>query len=182
MSNFANPTKAYVWLDGDAFRGLPGASLPEDPFAETLEGFDAYGGIEAGFELTAEQGIEKKKIFNKRDSVYKVVREVVEEGMKFRSVDNTKASLLTRAQGGKVTKKGDLYIVSKGMGEEFSLLTRLEDGTARTAFWCARCTLAGPAARAAIDGQNIDGWEFDIVFLAPLLEVIPALPEGMSTS
>ena len=180
MSTFADSTKAYVWMDGDAFRGEAGAELPTDPFTETLNGFDAFGGIEAGFEITADQSIEKKKIFNKRDATYKVVREVVEEGMKFRAVDNTKASLLTRIQGGKITKKGQLNIATKGKGEEFSLLVRLEDGTARTAFYCERCTLAGPATRAQIDGATIDGWEFDIAFLAPLQEVIPALPDGVS--
>ena len=68
MSTFADSTKAYVWMDGDAFRGEAGAELPTDPFTETLNGFDAFGGIEAGFEITADQSIEKKKIFNKRDA------------------------------------------------------------------------------------------------------------------
>ena len=41
-------------------------------------------------------------------------------------------------------------------------------------------TLKAPATRAAIDGQNIDGWEFDVSFLSPMVEIIPALPEGVT--
>lgn len=181
MSQYADPAKAYVWLDGDAFRGTAGAEMPADPFAAELESFDAYGGIEAGFEVTSEQSVDRKTIFNKRDQTYKIVRQPLQEGMKFRAVDNSKATLLTRAQGGKVTTKGSLKLLTKGKGEEFSLLVRLDDGVAKTAFWCPRVTLAGPATRAAIDGQTIDGWEFDIAFLAPLIEVLPAVPDGIAS-
>lgn len=181
MSQYADSTKAYVWLDGDAFRGAAGAEMPTDPFADSLSGFDPYGGIEAGFELTTEQSVDRKTIFNKRDQTYRIIRSALQQGMKFRAVDNSKATLLTRAQGGKVTVKGAVNILQVGKGEEFSLLVRLDDGASKTAFFCERVTLAAPATRAAMDGQNIDGWEFDVAFLAPLLEVIPELPAGVST-
>ena len=180
MSKYANSQNAYVWLDGDAFRGEAGAEMPTDPFAETISNFDAFGGIEAGFEVTVEQSIDKKTIFNKRDVVYKIVRQAVQSGMKFRAVDNTKASLLTRAQGGKVTKKGELYTMTPGLGEEFSFLVTLNDGVDKMGFWCPRVTLAAPVTRAAIDGQNIDGWDFDISFLEPVVEILPKLPAGVS--
>ncbi|MEJ6019876.1 hypothetical protein [Corynebacterium sp. H113] len=181
MSTYANPNNAYAWLDGDAFRGEAGATMPADIFAASLdaEGFDAYGGIEAGFELTSDQSVTKKKVFNYRQGAYKVMRDPLDEGFKFRAVDNTKATALTRAQGGKITKVGDRYQLEKGIGEEFSLIVRLDDGDDTTAFFSPRVTLSGPATRAQIDGQNIDGWEFTITALEPFVEILPALPVGM---
>ena len=105
MSKYADPNKAYVWLDGDAFRAPKGTPMPADPFAESLDAaWKPFGGIEAGFELTSEQSVQKKQVWNYRKSAYKVTREPLTEGVKFRAVDNTEATLLTRAQGGKVTK------------------------------------------------------------------------------
>lgn len=180
MSQYANPENAYIWLDGDAFRGEAGADMPADVWAETLADFAAYGGIEAGIEVTSEQSVTKKRVWNYRTAAYKVAREPLDEGMKFRAVDNTEAVALTRAQGGKVTKVGDDYVLEKGIGEEFSLLVRLDDGTDKTAFFCSRATLSGPATRAALDGQNLDGWEFTITFLDPVVEILPGLPDGMA--
>lgn len=179
MSKFANPEKAYAWIDGDAFRYPAGAKMPEDVYAETPQGGLPFGGVEAGFEITSEQSVTKKKVFNYRQAAYKVLRDALDQGMKFRAVDNSEATLLTRLQGGKVTKVGANHVVEIGNGEEFALLVRLNDGEDKTAFWCERVTLSGPATRAAIDGQSIDGWEFNITYLSPLQEVIPALPEGM---
>ena len=99
--------------------------------------------------------------------------------MKFRAVDNSEATLKTRLQGGKVTKEGNNYIIEKGIGEEFALLVRLDDGDDQMAWYSPRVTLSGPATRAAIDGKSIDGFEFDITALEPFREVIPELPEGM---
>lgn len=180
MSKFADSSKAHVWLDGDAFRAPAGTELPADPWADDLTGWDAYGGIEVGFEATAEQNIDRKKIFNKRDAAYKIIRDALDQGVKFRAVDNTKATLLTRAQGGKVTKVGQNHILEVGKGEEFAIFIRLDDGAAKTGFYCPRATLAAPATRAAIDGQNIDGFDFDVAYLETPKELIPALPDGVS--
>lgn len=181
MSTYADPNKAYVWLDGDAFRAPAGTELPADPFAAELDSaWKPFGGIEAGFELTSEQSVNKKTVWNYRKSAYKVTREPLTVGVKFRAVDNSEATMVTRAQGGKITKKGSLYIVEPGQGEEFALLIRLADGEAQTAFYYPLATLEGPATRAAIDGQNIDGWEFSVTALKGVQEIIPALPEGMS--
>ena len=68
----------------------------------------------------------------------------------------------------------------QGEGEEFSFLTCVRDGEDEAWFWCPRVTLSAPATRAAIDGQNIDGWEFTMTFLEPMVEVLPALPDGMT--
>lgn len=180
MSQYANPEKAYVWLDGDAFRGAAGMDIPADPFAEELADLLPFGGVEAGFELTSEQAVNKLQVFNYRKAAYKVARDPLTEGCKFRAVDNSKATVLTRAQGGKVTKVGEYYAVEKGIGEEFSLLIRLDDGDDKMAVWCERCTLSGPATRAAIDGKSLDGYEFTIEFLVPAVEILPGLPEGMT--
>lgn len=180
VSQYADPNNAYIWLDGDAFRGEAGADMPADVWADTLPGFSPFGGIEAGIEVTSEQSVTKKRVWNYRQAAYKVARDPLDEGMKFRAVDNTEATVLTRAQGGKVTKDGDNYVLEKGIGEEFSLLVRLDDGTDKTGFYCKRATLSGPATRAAMDGQNLDGWEFTITFLEPVVELLPGLPEGMT--
>lgn len=177
----ADPSKAYLWLTGDAYRAAADTKLPQGDLRKAeITGWDAFGGIEAGFEQTAEQSVTEKQVFNYRKAPYKIARDPLKEGIKFRAVDNTKATLLTRAQGGKIIKQGDHYAVEKGIGEEFALLIRVEDGTDAAFFYSPRVTLKAPATRAAIDGQNIDGWEFDVSFLSPMVEIIPALPEGMT--
>lgn len=177
----ADPSKAYLWLTGDAYRAPADAKLPEgDLLAEAIKGWDAYGGIEAGFEQTSEQSVTEKQVFNYRKAPYKIARDPLKEGIKFRAVDNTKATLLTRAQGGKIIKQGEHYAIEKGVGEEFAIFIRVEDGTDAAFFYSPRVTLKAPATRAAIDGQNIDGWEFDVSFLSPMVEIIPALPEGVT--
>ena len=177
----ADPSKAYLWLTGDAYRAPADTKLPEgDLLAEAIKGWDAYGGIEAGFEQTSEQSVTEKQVFNYRKAPYKIARDPLKEGIKFRAVDNTKATLLTRAQGGKIIKKGEHYAIEKGVGEEFAIFIRVEDGTDAAFFYSPRVTLKAPATRAAIDGQNIDGWEFDVSFLSPMVEIIPALPEGVT--
>ena len=177
----ADPSKAYLWLTGDAYRAPADTKLPEgDLLAEAIKGWDAYGGIEAGFEQTSEQSVTEKQVFNYRKAPYKIARDPLKEGIKFRAVDNTKATLLTRAQGGKIIKQGEHYAIEKGVGEEFAIFIRVEDGTDAAFFYSPRVTLKAPATRAAIDGQNIDGWEFDVSFLSPMVEIIPALPEGVT--
>lgn len=179
MSKFANPDKAYVWLDGDAFRAEAGTELPTDIYADDLKDWLPYGGVETGFEETSEQSVTKLNVFNYRNSAYKVGREPLVSGMKFRAVDNSEATLRTRAQGGTVTKVGDNYVIDKGIGEEFALLVRLDDGDDKMAWYSPRVTLSAPATRAQVDGKSIDGFEFDITALVPFREVIPALPDGM---
>lgn len=180
MAQHADPNKAYVWLTGEGYRGAPNAEMPADPFAETLAGWKAYGGIEAGFEITAEQSVNKLKVFNYRQAAYKVTRDPVDNGVKFRAVDNTEAAVLTRLQGGKITKKGNLYIATQGIGEEFSFLMTLDDGDDKMAMYYPLVTLSAPATRANIDGQTLDSYEFTLTALKPPQEVMVALPDGMT--
>ncbi|WP_276922436.1 hypothetical protein [Corynebacterium pyruviciproducens] len=178
----ADPSKAYLWLTGDAYRAPADTALPTgDLLKEKIAGWDAFGGIEAGFEQTSEQSVTEKQVFNYRKAPYKIARDPLKEGIKFRAVDYTKATLLTRAQGGKIVKLGEKrYAIETGIGEEFALLIRVEDGDDAAFFYCPRVTLKAPAVKAAIDGQNIDSWEFDFAFLSPMVEIIPELPEGMT--
>lgn len=160
MSDYADPNKANVWLDGDAFRFKKGTVLPEDVFAEDLgENFLPYGGIEAGFNMTSTQTTNKLKVWNYRSSSYKVTRDPLEEGVTFRAVDNSEATKLTRAMGGKITKIAGRDVLEKGDGEEFGLLIRLFDGDDSTAIWYPNGTVGAPT-RTNADGQGIDGWEF----------------------
>lgn len=173
MSTYADPNKAFAWLDGDAFRAPSGTALPDDPFAATLDGWDAYGGIEAGFALNGEQTVNKKKVFNYRQAAYKVMRDPLDEGVTFRAVDNSQATKLTRAQGGTITVKEGREHLVKGDGEDFALIVRLNDGEDSTLFYWKDGTLSAPPTRAAIDGQSIDGWEFAYTGLKPVVEILP---------
>ena len=87
---------------------------------------------------------------------------------------------MTRLQGGKITKKGDLHVAELGLGEEFAFFCRFDDGASKMAFYCPRTTLASPAKRATLDDQNLDGWEFENSFLEGYEEVIPELPAGIT--
>ncbi len=181
MSKHADPNKAYLWLDGDAYRGAAGMQKPADLTAADPANMLAFGGIEAGFNVTTEQTVNKKTVFNHRQSAYKVSRSPMDEGVTFRAVDDNEATRLTRAMGGQVTKVGERYELTKGDGEEFALLIQLNDGDDDMAIWCDRCTLSAPPTRAALDGENIDGWEFTVTFLSKPIEVLPAT-EGVPSA
>ena len=174
MSTYADPNKAFAWIDGDAFRAPAGTELPADPFTAELEGWDAFGGIEAGFTPSAEQTVNKKKVFNYRQAAYKVLRDPLDEGITFRAVDNSQATKLTRAQGGTITLKEGREHLVKGDGEDFALIVRLSDGDDSALFYWQKGTLSAPPTRAAIDGQSIDGWEFAYTGLVPVVEILPA--------
>lgn len=179
MSTNANPNAAHIWLDGDAYRGEAGMNLPADPFADKVEGMIPFGGIEAGFEPSDEQTVDMKEIFNYRIGAYKISRKPLKEGIKFRAVDQSEATTLTRMMGGKIKKVGDNYVLEKGNGEEFSLLVRLDDGDESMVLFSPRVTLKAPPTRTGLDGENIDGWEFDLAALDPFVEILPVLPAGM---
>lgn len=173
MSTHATPSDANVWLDGDAYRGKAGAPLPDDPFKANLDGFLPFGGIEAGFTFNSDQTATKKKVWNHRNSAYRVIRDPLDEGVTFRAVDNNEATRLTRAMGGKVTVVNKRYRLEKGDGEEFSLIVRLDDGADNTVIFYPRATLDGAPTRAAMDGQNLDGWEFKVTALEKPIEILP---------
>ncbi|MGV9744591.1 hypothetical protein ACWDTG_06715 [Rhodococcus zopfii] len=169
MSTFADPNKAYVWYDGDAFRGAADATMPTDPFAATLAGLQAFGGIKAGFESTPEQNTTPLDVWNRRNAPYKLKRDPRRDKMKFRAVDYSPATVLTILNGGTITETSvgsGIYEWDEGDEEEFSILLRVTDATGSLALWTPRATLASPPPRSWND-SDLDGFDFDILALTP---------------
>lgn len=183
MSTIADPNKAYAWQDGDAFRAPANTGIPVDPFINTPTTgsgpgvvWDAFGGIEAGFEKTPKQDIKKHAVFNKRQQTYKLTRGMREESVKLRVVDYSKASVLTALQGGSVVQVGTsgIYKWEEGTSENFAFLWTLGDesdgGDDRIGFYIAEATLATPPPRS-FTGENLDGWELEIEALSPVIQL-----------
>lgn len=185
MSTYANPDKATVYLDGDAFRAPAGTGLPTDVFAGSLVTgtapgvtWDAYGGVEKGLDIAPEQDVKKHYVFNKRDSAYAVTTGPRSDTFKFRAVDRSKATFLTFLAGGTVTEVGSgsgVYEYERGEGEEFAFVWRATDVTAKTGFYCPRVRLATPPPRS-FTGEQLDGWEFELLALAKVREFGSANP------
>jgi len=104
VSIHADPSKAFVWLDGDAFRGPADATAPSDPFAASIAGLQPFGGIKAGFESTPEQNTNPLDVWNRRNAPYKLKRDPRRDKMKFRAVDYSPATVLTILNGGTITE------------------------------------------------------------------------------
>lgn len=173
MSTHADPEKAYIWLDGDGFRAPAGTAVPTDPFATSpVSGsvnWLAYGGIEAGFELTPTRDTSPKRVWNRRLAPYKVIKSPTEERIKLRPVDYSVASVLTALQGGSIS------VVSPGVNrwnmgddEEFALLMVLRDENAKQAFYSERVTLTTPPPRT-FGGEDLDGFELELLALEPFI-------------
>ncbi|MGF7124031.1 hypothetical protein [Rhodococcus sp. BE178] len=188
MSTHANPEKAYVWLDGDVYRAPAGTPMPTDPFANapvsgTAPGitWDAFGGIEAGFEVNPSRDIKTLPVWNRREAPYKVVKGPLEERIKLRATDYSKATVLTALQGGSIaeTSTGSkVFQWNPGQDEDFAiqLLLRDDDGTA--GFYCSRVTLTTPPPRV-FGGESLDGFEFELLALdkvVPLTSFNPLAP------
>ncbi|WP_336791771.1 hypothetical protein [Gordonia malaquae] len=182
MSTTPDNSKAYVWQDGDAFRAPVGTALPADPWAApplvtgTSPGvtWDPFGGIQAGFQLDPQQDVKKHKIFNKRESSYAISRGPREDTTKFRATDYSKAAVLTALLGGSIVETSpgsDVFEWIEGSAEEFALLWILADpsnaSADRTGFYTPKATLATPPPRA-FTGEELDGFELEILSLAPL--------------
>lgn len=179
MSTYADPNKAYVWLDGDIFRAPAGTALPTDPFAATVTSgtspavtWDAFGGVEAGFDVNPTRDLKTLPVWNRRTAPYKVVKGPLEERIKFRAVDFSKATVLTALQGGSITEIGTSSGIFKwepGVDEEFAALFRVVDETGSAGFYVERATLTGPPPRV-FGGETLDGFEFELLALT---EVVP---------
>ncbi|MDF3308712.1 hypothetical protein P3H15_27215 [Rhodococcus sp. T2V] len=188
MSNFANPQDAYAWLDGDAFRGTAGAGIPTNVF--TLTGttlpltpavtgppaipavtWPAFGGVEAGIQKTPSQNVTKLHAANYRKAPYKVIREPLDDTFKFRALDYSKASVLTALQGGSIEEVGTgtgIYEWVIEEAEEFAFLWVSKQASDGVAFYCERVTLGAPVPSTVADGKSIDGFDFEIINLAPV--------------
>lgn len=184
MSKHANPDSAFLWMDCDAFRGPAGSPRPdltgmeEEDFLP--EGFDAYGGMETGFSITAEGAATPKQVMNRRHAPYKVGRAPRVDGVTFKGVDASKAYIDTITEGGRVLEYPDGTVeIERGISEEFALLLVARDGTAAGAYWSPRVTLSTPATEGAVDGDTLAGSEFSIMPLEPLRKIYGTRPEAL---
>lgn len=175
MSTHADPDKAYVWLDGDGFRAPKGTPMPTDPFAlAPVSGavtWLAYGGIEAGFELTPTRDVSPKKVWNRRLAPYKVVKSPTEERVKLRAVDYSVATVLTALQGGSISEtspSSGVFQWNMGDDEEFAILLALRDEGTTQAFYSPSVTLTTPPPRT-FGKEDLDGFELELLALEPFV-------------
>jgi hypothetical protein len=169
MSTFANPSKAAVWLDGDAFRGAADATPPADPFAASLAGFEAFGGVKAGFVMTPTRPSTDHTVWNVRTGPYRNVKGLLTHAITFRAVDMSKATALTLLTGGTITEtapSSGIWKWTPGDDENFSFLFRTLDGTTKEAYFVAKGTLAEPVPQTFND-EDLAGYDFNVKPLAP---------------
>lgn len=165
MSTYANPAKAFLPLDGDAFRAPAGTACPADIFATSLAGWDAYGGIKAGFTSETAQENTKLTIFNK-EGTYRNKKGQEEPTLKFRGVDQSKATALTLLRGGSITASNGGYKWTFGKDENFALIIRVQDGAEWIAYYCQKSTL-NTIPGETLDGEDLVGYDFEVVPLVP---------------
>lgn len=173
MSTHADPDKAYVWLDGDCYRAPAGTGLPTNPFAASPATgsvtWDAYGGVEAGFELTPTRDVTPKRVWNRRLAPYKLVKSPSEERVKLRAVDFSVATALTALQGGSISEVSTgIYRWNPGDDEDFAVLLVLRDDGASQAFYSPTVTLTTPPPRT-FGQEELDGFEFELLALDPFV-------------
>lgn len=170
MSTYADSAKAALWLDGDAFRGAANATVPADPFAASLSGFDAFGGIKAGFTITPSQTITDLDIWNNESGApYMTSKKPPTYSIKFRPVDMSKATALTLLRGGSIAETSGgsgIWKWTTGSDEEFSILLRVYQGSKKKAYFLARAEL-GAIPEEALNDDDIEGWDFELKPLAP---------------
>lgn len=171
MSNYADPAKARLWLDGDAFRAATNTPLPEDIFADELVGWDAFGGIKAGFTLTTEQDIEDIDVWNNTSGApYRRRRQPPRPIIAMRPVDYSKATVLTLLRGGSVSEVGTdsgIFEMIEGEDEDFALILRVIDGASKKAYYIARAELTNIPEEQMGAEDDVEGWDLEIGPLAP---------------
>lgn len=165
MSTYADPSKAAVWLDGDAFRAPAGTALPADIFAASLTGWDAFGGIQAGFTINRTQEVTRLSIWNK-EGTYRTRRGDEEATIQMRPVDMSEATALTLLVGGSVAAAGGGYEWIRGDAENFALILRVLDGTKKKAYYLQKAELSNIPSDVLNDEQ-LYGWDMEISPLVP---------------
>jgi hypothetical protein len=167
MSSYADSSKARVWEDGDAFRAAAGTAIPADIFAASLAGWDAYGGIRAGFTVTKDQTIDDLDIWNnKSGAAYRTKKQPVKATIALEPVDYSKATILTLLRGGSISAAAGGYEHIEGDQEEFALIIRVYDGLKKKAYYIERGEL-GSIPEEKMDGEDIEGFPLEIKPLAP---------------
>jgi hypothetical protein len=167
MSNFADPSKSRLWLDGDAFRAAAGTAIPADIFAASLSGWDAFGGIQAGFTIERPRNVEKLTIWN-AEGTYRQKKDQEEPSIQLRPVDLSKATALTLLTGGSLVSANGGLRWDEGDEEFFAMIVRVVDGTSKAAYYMEKSELANRPTEVLNDEQLM-GWD---------MEVSPLIPDG----
>jgi hypothetical protein len=171
VSDFADPSKARLWLDGDAFRAPADTALPEDIFADELTGWDAFGGIKAGFTITTERDITDVNVWNNTSGgPYKRRKQPPAPSIALRPVDYSKATVLTLLRGGSVTETevgSGIFEMVEGEDEVFGLIMRVVDGESKKAYYIARSELVNIPEEQMGSEDDVEGWDLEVGPLAP---------------
>lgn len=168
MSTYANPDKARVWLDGDAFRSPVGTALPADIFASSLSGWSAFGGIKAGFTVTTSQDVNDVDIWNNESGApYKRIKQPPSVTIALRPVDYSVATVLTLLRGGSIVAGAGGFEMVRGADEEFAYIMRVVDGTEKKAYYVAKAELTNIPEETMGADDDVEGWDLEIGPLAP---------------
>ncbi|APU20949.1 hypothetical protein [Actinoalloteichus sp. GBA129-24] len=167
MSQYADPALTRVWLDGDAFRAPAGTALPDDIFAEALDGWDAFGGIKAGFEVERTTEVTRHTIWNSRGT-YRQTRGNEEPVIRLRPVDFSIATAMTLLTGGTTEEGAGGFEWVEGDDERFALILRVVDGDTAKAYYVENGELANRPTEA-LNADDVQGWD---------LEITPLVPDG----
>ncbi|MFJ1454693.1 hypothetical protein [Nocardia sp. N2S4-5] len=188
MSTHADPDKAYVWLDGDGFRAPKGTARPTNPFANNpVTGslsWDAFGGIEAGFDVTPTRDVTPKKVWNRRRAPYKVIKSPTEERIKLRPVNYSVATVLTALQGGSIAEVppgSGVFEWNPGDDEDFAVLLNIRDEGTSAGFYSPSVTLTTPPPRT-FGKEDLDGFELELLALEPFVPLTSWNPLWVSTT
>lgn len=175
MSTHIDPSKARLWLDGDAFRAPVGTALPTDIMAADLTGWDAFGGIKAGFTITTEREREALDVWNNESgSPYRYKDQPPQPTIAMRPVDNSKATALTLLNGGTITEvmqsdgttPAGYYEWNEGTDREFALILRVVDGDQKKAYLIERGELANIPTET-LNAEDLEGWDMEVSPLSP---------------
>lgn len=173
MSDFADPSKSRVWLDGDAFRAVAGTALPADIFAETLPAaWTAFGGVKAGFSVTSDREVTDINVWNNTSgSPYKRRKQTPSVTIAFRPVDYSKATTMTLIRGGAVTEtatSSGIFEMIDGDDETFAFILRVKDGANEKGYFVASCELLTiPTEEMGTADDDVEGWDLELGPLAP---------------
>lgn len=171
MSNNVDAAKSRLWVDGDAFRAPAGTALPETGLftADTFTGFEPFGAIKAGFEVTTEQETSNLTAWNAKGA-YRKKKEPPISSVALRPVDESAATVLTLLQGGSIaetTVGSGVWEWIRGDDEEFALLLICRDpGFGSKAYFAERATL-DTIPNEVINDDDLNGYDLVATFLEP---------------
>jgi hypothetical protein len=165
MSTYADPSKAALWLDGDAFRAPAGTAEPADIFASSLSGWEAFGGIKAGFNVNRTRETTKLTVWNKTGT-YRQRKGDEEATITMRPVDLSKATALTLLTGGSISSAMGGYEWIEGDEEQFALIVRVVDGTKKKAYFLKKAELVN-RPNDILNDDDLAGWDLEITALIP---------------